>query len=343
MLLITVVAAIVRHRDALSLWSTWDGRWYLGIAVHGYDWGVRGKPAVAFFPFYPLLIHIVRALGIPAIPAGMLVSNLAFLGALFYVYALARPEWGSRAARHAIVLLAFFPTAYVTFAPYSESLFLLCAAGALFHARRGDVVIAGIWVTLALLTRSMGVALLPAVLLATGGTRPLRWLQLMAPSVVGASIYALYLQRMGIPPSIVLHAQRAWHRSLTFPWTGFTHSLQWLVLRGPSNIPWAAENLLGLAVTSGFLTLTFAARRDLTPAALVYCIVFWATILCSPQWMDNYYAPFSSVDRFVLALFPLAPWVAIRLSDFARRRTQLLLGAGFVLATGFLVGGGWVG
>src|SRR5438270_1502532 len=130
LLLITVVAAIVRHRDALSLWSTWDGRWYLGIAVHGYDWGVRGKPAVAFFPFYPLLIHIVRALGIPAIPAGMLVSNLAFLGALFYVYALARPEWGSRAARHAIVLLAFFPTAYVTFAPYSESLFLLCAAGA---------------------------------------------------------------------------------------------------------------------------------------------------------------------------------------------------------------------
>lgn len=325
------------------MWTAWDGRWYLGIAAHGYVWGMQGKPSVAFFPLYPSIVHAIRALGFPAVPVGMLVSNLAFLGALFYVHALARSEWGSRAAGHAVILLTFFPTAFVTAAPYSESLFLLSAAGALFHARRRETAQAGIFVALAILTRSTGIILVPAVVVASGGVRPLRWISLLAPSLVGMAVYGEYLRHFHIPLSALLHAQRAWHRTLTYPWSGFTSSFHWLAFHGSSNLAWAAENLLGLVVTVGFLALTYAARRDLSPATLVYCACFWALVLCSPECLDGYYAPFSSMDRFVLALFPLAPWVALRLDDLQFQRLRLALLTGFLLATGFLFGGGWVG
>jgi Gpi18-like mannosyltransferase len=342
-LVLTAAAALVRHHDALSLWNALDSRWYLGIAVHGYSWAVHGKPAVAFLPLYPLLVHAAWVAGIPATIAGILVSNAAFLGALFYVYALARSEWGERIAAVSIGLICFFPTAFFTFAPYTESLFLLCAAGSLYHARRCEALPAGTWAGLAVATHLTGLILLPAITLAAAGTRPIRWLMLVAPTVLAAAVYLIYLHQSSIPLSTALDAQRAWHRGLTYPWTGFGASAHWLVFHGASNPAWAFENLLGLAVVIGFLWLTAASARDLSPATVVYCASFWLIVLCTPEWQDAYYAPFSSVDRFVLALFPLAPWVALKLRDTDVIRVQMGLAVLFAFATCVHLAGGWVG
>lgn len=343
LLVATLIAMGLRRDSPVSLWDAWDSSWYQGIARYGYQWSIHGKPAAAFFPLEPLLIHVLWRAGLPTALAGVLISNVAFIAALFYVYALAREEWGDRAAKASLGLIALFPTAFVTSGAYTESILVLSAAAALYHARRGDTLVAGLWVAAAVLVRPTGAILLPAVLLAAGGASPRRWLALLGPSIAGVASYGVYLQANGIPVSLVLTAQRSWHRSLTPPWEGFRSSIAWLLAHGSGNLPWAAENLLGLTVTVAFLGLTWAAWRELSPPAAVYVLGFWLLVLCTPAWLDGYYAPFTSMDRFVLALFPLAPWAAVRLSPVALRRLTWGMGALFLIGAVAHLAGGWVG
>lgn len=153
----------------------------------------------------------------------------------------------------------------------------------------------------------------------------------------------MYLATQHISLVHVFDSQRYWHRALTFPWTGFTASISWLTAHGASNLPFAIEDVLQLGVTVIFGVLTLAAWRHMGRAFAVYCAGFWLLVLSSPQWLDQFYAPFSSMDRFVLALFPLAGWAAARLSG---HRFRLLLAASGMLMLGSAavhLAGGWVG
>src|SRR5947209_2957231 len=151
LLVLTAILSIARHRPPLGLWNVLDARWYTGIATHGYTWSVDGKPALAFFPLYPALIHLGMQLSLPAVAAGMIIANVAALAALFYLRALLAGYWGPSEVRHAIWLYALFPTAFFTFAPYSESVFVLAAAAVLYHSGRGQTAIAGLWLAVALM------------------------------------------------------------------------------------------------------------------------------------------------------------------------------------------------
>lgn len=343
LLAVTVTAAAVRHGAPAALWKQWDARWYIGIAHYGYHFTIHGKSALAFFPLFPLLIRILMVAGIVGVAAGILLSNGAFLGALFYLHALIQRERGPDIAARAVWLLALFPTAFFTFAPYTESIFLLAAVGSIYHARRGEPARAGLWSAMAILSRSTGLILIPAVLLALRDRGQRASVLATIPVLVASAVYAAYLAAQNIPLAALLTAQSGWHRSLTFPWTGFTASISWLIESGISHLPWTVENLLQLAVTCLFLLLTVMAWKDLLPAERAYCAGFWALVLLSPQWMNRYYAPFSSMDRFVLALFPLAGWAAGRLSARSWRPTLLAFAALMAGSAGVFLAGGWVG
>lgn len=327
----------------MELWKQWDARWYIGIAGHGYHFTIHGKPALAFFPLLPLLIKAVMSTGVVGTAAGILLSNGAFLGALFYLRALAEREWGNDNAARAVWLLALFPTAIFTFAPYTESLFLLGAAGSLYHARRGDAATAGFWAAIAILSHSTGLILLPAIVLALHPRGMRAWVSALLPPLVASTAFTAYLAARHVPIGALLTAQAAWHRGLTVPWGGFTASVTWLAHSGLTNIPWAIENVLQFGVTIGFLGLTAFAWRALPPAERVYCAGFWLLVLLSPEWKDGYYAPFSSMDRFVLTLFPLAGWLASRLSAHSFRHLLLAFGALMAGSAGVFLAGGWVG
>jgi hypothetical protein len=355
---LTEIVAAVRHRAPLDIWNEWDGRWYLGIAAHGYHWSLDGKPALAFFPLYPFLVHAATSIGLPALLAGILISNVAFVGALFYLYAWVAQEWNAEVASRSVWLFALFPTALFTFAPYTESLFLLCAAGSLYHAKRRQWLLAGCWAALAVLARSTGIIILPALLAyvllsretetpAGSGPRIRPALGalggVLVPPAVAGCTYLWYLrgQHRGIADLLV--AQRDWHRGLTFPWTGFAASLHWLALHAASNLPWAAENVLQLTVALVFLGLTIAAWRGLNAPVRAYCAAFWALVLLTPEWLDGYYAPFSSMDRMVLVLLPLVAWLGWRLTG---GRFRVVLAACATLqaaAAAVYLAGGWVG
>src|SRR5439155_13599742 len=124
-----------------------------------------------FFPAFPLAVRVVALLfgGSKAafILGGTVVSLGAFLAALTYVYLLAREELDDDQARAALWLLAAYPFACFFGAIYTESLFLLGAAGAFYHFRRGEWWRSGAWGVLVGLTRPNGFLLgVPLAILA---------------------------------------------------------------------------------------------------------------------------------------------------------------------------------
>lgn len=139
-------------------WNRWDAIRYLSIATLGYT----SASQTAFFPLYPLLIRGIMTLvqTQSAYIVGLLISNLAFLGALLLLYALVEDKWGSGSALRAVVYLTIFPTALYTFAPYNESLYLLLSLACFFALQKQHWALAGISGGLAALTRSAGILLI---------------------------------------------------------------------------------------------------------------------------------------------------------------------------------------
>ncbi len=342
MAVLTAFMAALRGQSPLQIWNQWDTTWYLGIAAHGYHWGINGKSALAFFPLYPLLLHLGSLGGSPSVAFAMLIANLAGGGALTYLYLWTSADRGAEVAGRTVWLFALFPTAVFTIAPYTESLFLLCAVGSIYHARRQQSLRAGLWMAAAIMTRSTGFILIPALLLAARPQRFRSWSALLVPTCAAAGGYLAYLLALGFNPVHILGSQRGWHRTLTYPWTGFTASLTWLIQHG-SYLPFTSENLLQMGAALFFLFLTVRAWPEIDQPSKVYCAGFWLIVLCTPEWQDGFYAPFMSTDRFVLSLFPIVAWGATKLVG-RRYRTVLVVSAtSMVVAAAVHLAGGWVG
>ena len=173
--------APLRHfnNELLNLPVRWDAGWYLQIVTDGYRY-TPGDPTVqqniVFFPAFPMLMRAAgRLLGgdmIGYVAAGMVISTTAFFAALVYVYAFARDRYGDEIAGGAIWLLAAYPFALFFSALYTESLFLLGAAGAFYHFSKQQFGRAAAWGVLVGLTRVNGAFLaVPLAVLAISSTR----------------------------------------------------------------------------------------------------------------------------------------------------------------------------
>ncbi|MDQ3956552.1 MAG: hypothetical protein M3285_13490 [Actinomycetota bacterium] len=148
--------------NAVTAFERWDALWFMRIAEDGYT---EDDGSAAFFPAYPMAVRAVSTvMGGHPLPAALLISNAAFLGALILLYLLSRFEFNEQTARRAVLYASVFPTAFFFIAPYSESLFLLLALGSILSARLGKWPAAGLLGALAAATRSIGIVLLPALL-----------------------------------------------------------------------------------------------------------------------------------------------------------------------------------
>ena len=118
------------HYALLGIWERFDTLWFLHIAEHGYD-----RPmAVIFYPLYPAAIRLVNVL-MPAIAAALLVSTVA---AFFFFWGLLRLAGGelSEVGRlRMLLLVCAWPTSFVLFAGYAESLTLALVMWAIVFAR----------------------------------------------------------------------------------------------------------------------------------------------------------------------------------------------------------------
>src|SRR5271165_7102530 len=117
------------NRSWLSHILTKDGYYYLAIAQHGY----RGDPHKgAFFPVFPLLIHLASYLtGGNYLIAGFVTLVASGAASAILVWALADRVCGRRIADRAVVLYCFFPGAMTFGILYSEPLSIALGAAAL--------------------------------------------------------------------------------------------------------------------------------------------------------------------------------------------------------------------
>jgi hypothetical protein len=302
-----------------------DTVWYLRLADRGWS---QNDASAAFFPLYPLTVRVVDAV-VPGstVIAALLVSNLAFLGALVALFALTAEAFGERTARRAIVVAAIFPTAFFFLAPYTESLFLLLSVLAFREARHdrwGRVAVFG---GLAALTRSVGIVLVPA--LALDAVRREDGVRAGVVRLAGAASIALgpllwflwwgLVHRNALAP---LDAQGNWGRVVQPPWVSLWHAVELAWTYGSY---WLLDLLVvGLAVAG--LALAMPALRRSEAA---YGILSLALPLFDPYW-DR---PLLSAPRFAVVVFP-ALW-GLSGVGLGRRLPPLLVAA--VLAAGYAV------
>ncbi len=72
----------------LSLWNRWDTYHYLDIAQNGYTNVSEGRFFIVFFPFYPFMVKLFALIFRNYMLSAVIVSNIAYAFAAFYLYKL---------------------------------------------------------------------------------------------------------------------------------------------------------------------------------------------------------------------------------------------------------------
>jgi len=319
----------------------WDAEWFLEIARNGYD-----ETSAAFFPLYPALVSLLGS----SLVWGTLLSLVAAGFGAWFVSEIARERLGASGARDTVLVLALFPTAFVFTSVYSDGLFLMLSAASFLAAERGRPWVAGLAGASAVATRSMGLALLPAlVYLLWPRRRADAWRLLpllLLPFALG--LYALYLDREVGDAFAFTDAQASgWERELAFlgPLGGL-----WMAIEAGGHgalellrdLPrtgaagsgysqplqvsfWNAAHLLLLVPIAW---LTWVAWRKLGPALGLYAVSTLVVILSVPS--EGF--PLVSMPRFVLTDFPVLMALAAVIQDRPSLRTTVLVGLGAVSA-----------
>ena len=305
----------------IDVWARWDSAWFLRIAEHGY---ASAANAPAFFPLYPGLVGVLgRALGGHFVLAGVIVSFAAALGAFVLLHRLAEERLGYGGARRAVLYLAVFPMTLFLQAVYSESMFLLLALATFVLAERGRFVPAAVAAGLALLTRPLGIALLPSLALFAWRARDrVRALASLALVPVVFAAYPLGLAWQVGDPWAFLRAELdpLWARDLSplGPLGGLWDGLRagvagvrqlfvgndgtnyWPYVEDFSPVHVAVVNLENLAFLVLYSALAAVAWRRFGAPYGLFCAVSLAIPLSIPseRW------PLLSMPRFGLVLFP---------------------------------------
>lgn len=317
---VAVWVSISTGRSASDLLANWDVQHFFAIASQGYV----AENDIAFFPGWPMLLHVFGVVGVPPLAAGV---GLAVLFSALAAAALYR--LGGTTAAVAWLLV---PTTVFTLVPYTESAFCAAAFWAWERARAGRWGAASGLAALACLVRVSGVFLVVAllVLALTDPGEPRRptprsdgdagrpaWRRaawLAVPALTSAGYFG-YLYLLTGRWDAWYHAQtQGWARGFTWPWDSYWNTLGAATSTDfPAFPEWAvvfrmeiASMVLGLAVT----LVCLVQRR-------------WA----EATWVGLQVAAFSlsywffSVNRAVLLWFPLFLLIG-RLADSSvvRRR-----------------------
>ena len=293
---------------AIDVWARWDSNWFLKIAEEGYSWP---SSTPAFFPLYPFLVAALgfAFFGHPLL-AGVVVSLVAGSAAFVLLYRLTVIKLGQEVAHHTVLFLALAPTSLFFGAVYSESLFLLLAVATFLAAEKGGYWKAGGLAGLALLTRSAGVALLPALIVFAWRAPNRR--RALAGVAVAPALFALYPLLLALwigKPFAFLDAQRVvWERHLSpaGPIGGVVAAVQ-------------KREVIDLAIAGIVIALGVVAwRRIGVPYGL-----FVLGSVALPLAVYSHKDPLLSVQRFVVVAFP----AFMALATVARSRKATLVTA----------------
>ncbi|HKP10888.1 MAG TPA: mannosyltransferase family protein, partial [Blastocatellia bacterium] len=304
--------------ELLNLPLRWDAGWYLQIAREGYEYtariGATGQQNIVFFPAFPMTIRTVAMLlgnNHPAYVFGATAASLLlFLLALTYVYHLAREFLTPEESTVALWLLAAYPFALFYGAVYTESLFLLGAAGAFYHFRHGELGRAALWGVVVGLTRPNGFFLcLPLAICALerqpAGERRLSLKDMAAAAapLAGVLLYSLYLWRLTGNPVAWAAGHAAWGRTYQGLSTLITQRYRVITESGlPSYLghePYDFLNAMGVLFV---IAAVWPLARRFSIAYAVFILINILPPLSAGGLM--------SAGRFSSVLFPAFFWFA---------------------------------
>lgn len=289
--------------NLFAVWERFDGLWFLRIATEGYR---ATDGSAVFFPLYPLAVRAVSfAIGGHPFAASIIVSNGAFLGALIVLYSLSATDLSEEAARRTILYVSLFPTSFFFFAPYSESLFLLCAVTSFWAARRRRWALAGVAGALAALTRNVGVILVPALAVEAVHQRMERKgsaLPGIAASIftgLGTLSYMGYWAAKTGDWLAPVTRQVEWERVFSWPWTTLVQGTRFAFryLGNTNGGYWLIDWLIVVPMLAAGVYGLFRLRPS-------YGVYAWGGLLVPLSFVFQS-RPLMSMPRFVLPLFPL--------------------------------------
>jgi Gpi18-like mannosyltransferase len=342
-----------------GMWHRWDVLWYVRVADHGYHWiPPPAQSDLAFFPLYPLTMHLITLVTpLSSYTAGLLVTNVSFVLALYLLHRLVLLDFDRETADRAVIYLALFPTALFFFAAYAEALYLACCLGCVYALRLQRWWVAGACGLAATLTREPGVLLLvPFVMELYAYVRrehpAWRMLRsdLLSLAVIPAGLLAFigYLQvRLG-DGLLFLRAQQAWGRSLAPPWQGpltVVNRLNHFGMHLSPHTRVAEQTLmaLDLAFLILFVVLGVLACLWLRRSYAAYTAVVLLAILMTPVSGSNQPLALMSDSRFMVTIFP--PFIVLGVLGRGKATDRLLLSlslALLVLFTNVFVRGRWI-
>lgn len=291
-----------------GLFAHWDGAWYLKIATEGYNYAknvqLNSLYSIAFFPLFPLLIRGVMTLGFSAEVAGVLVSNLAFLGALLLVYRWVEERHDINSARWATAVLAWCPYSLYGTAIYTEGLFLLVTTASLRAFEKGQYVWAAVWGAMATATRVTGVMLVPTyVFVALRERRPAIAYATALVTGLGLLLFIIYCAVSFGDPLAFIHVQRGWRETVGgFDWRG-----------------WLKVFITGLTFSSQFIKfvmvfgggyLLWHLRHKLSRVLVIYGFCSLGLLLSTGSLM--------SIDRHAYAIVSLPIALGVLLAQYPR-------------------------
>ena len=340
----------VYHNELLNLPARYDAGWYLRIATDGYMWSRNqpGQQNIAFMPAFPMMMRVGgRLIGNHPLLAGQMIVLVACLWGFVYVYRLARDLTGdAERAILAVALLTAYPFALFLGAVYTESLFLLAAAGGFYHAIRRQPLQTAAFALLAgaarpngfLLSVPLAVVILSPALLPTwsawrtwtmttiGSAFREAWPMLLAAAAagVGVAAFSAYIYSLTGRPLTWLEAHAAWGRTFSGPVsfvTGPYHEVARVGLyEFVRSNPVQAMN--GLAAAFALVAVI--------PVTVRYGLAYGVFILINvlPPLMAGGWL---SIGRVTVGLFPLFIWLADVMP--ARQRTAWLIA--FATTQGF--------
>ncbi|MDQ4143955.1 MAG: hypothetical protein M3198_09475 [Actinomycetota bacterium] len=290
-----------------SSFERWDALWFLRIAEEGYS---EDDGSAAFFPLYPMTVRALSsAIGGHPLAAAIIISNAAFLAALMVVYLLSLLEHDETVAKRTVLYMSVWPTAFFFLAPYSESLFLLLAAGSVLCARRGKWLAAAALGALAAATRSIGVML--AVVLAIEALSQWRerqdrdaWSLLRPVAIsglvgVGTLAYLAYWKAFDGDWFAPVGEQANWQRVFSFPLVTIRNGTE-------AAFAFIGANGGGYALLDWVVVVValIAAGWVALRARPAYGFYAWASLLLPLAFIFEA-RPFMSVPRFTVVIWPL--------------------------------------
>ena len=297
------------HYALLGIWGRFDTLWFLRIAERGYD-----RPmAVIFYPLYPAAIRLVSAF-IPALAAALLVSTVA---AFFLFWGLLRlaGELSEVGKLRTLLLFCVWPTSFVLFAGYADSLTIALVVWAVIFGRKGQWEVATACGILAGAARPSGVLVFIPLLVMAFRSRHVRSL-VVALTPLGLLSYWGWLRRSGRPS--VVEAYRL-HQGMTMvpPWRGLADALRLIVTEH--------DTLLTIKLGLVIMVAVFSLRRQVRIEDKVFAL---AVVLQMLMYTGR---PLLGAARYALMVYP----AFLAFGAYAERWSGKQLGF-YVTALGFM-------